>query len=262
MENKIEHIKQNGYELSFNETFSDAWATFKGVFGYGALAIVIYFAVSMIIGSILSALFGVSGLQTEMMEKATRMGNNASFSKLMDIYSAFFLSTEYISMQIVSVLTQAVIFPLLAGVIYISYKYDSKGSVDVSDVFYGYQGSNFIKLISYYLISTILVSIAFIFLVLPSIYLSVALCIGVPFILFHNQSPIEAMKSSITVINKKWGTVFLLLIVSGIVGLSGFLGCCIGVVLTMPFIYTMIYTIYKKSVGVSSKNEIESIGQS
>jgi hypothetical protein len=48
-----------------------------------------------------------------------------------------------------------------------------------------------------------------------------------------------------------------LLIVSGIASLVGFIGCCIGIFFTIPFMYSMYYAIYTSIVGIDSENELE-----
>lgn len=256
---RVEYIKQNGYSLSFGDTLNQAFDIFKGVFLFGLVFSIISFVLSSLLQTVISSLFGMDNLQLEITEIFKNSGFSAnSWNKVANLYIS---NTNTIFYYIVVLVVDCLIFPLNAGVIYISHQYATKKSVDFGDIFYGYNGKVFFKLISLYFIQTIIVSIASLFFILPGIWLSVAFTIAVPFILFNDDSAIDALKNSFSVINKNWWTVFGLLLVGGLIAISGFLACCVGIVFTIAFIYVLIYSIYKNSVGVDDEtSEIESIG--
>jgi UPF0716 family protein affecting phage T7 exclusion len=54
----------------------------------------------------------------------------------------------------------------------------------------------------------------------------------------------------------------LLFIVAGIASMVGFIGCCIGVVFTIPFTYSITYAIYSAILNTDQPDSIDSIGQS
>jgi uncharacterized membrane protein len=81
----------------------------------------------------------------------------------------------------------------------------------------------------------------------------------IPLIIFGKLSSIDAIKSSIIIVSKQPLILLGLIIVSLIAAIIGIFGFCIGMLFTMPFVYSMNYTIYKNIIGIDSANEIEEI---
>jgi ABC-type antimicrobial peptide transport system permease subunit len=48
-----------------------------------------------------------------------------------------------------------------------------------------------------------------------------------------------------------------LLVIGVIASLVGLIGCCIGIVFTIPFIYSLYYALYSEIIGFDPENEIE-----
>jgi hypothetical protein len=71
----------------------------------------------------------------------------------------------------------------------------------------------------------------------------------IPLIIFGNLKAIEAIKGSCTIVAKQFFVILGLIIVSYIMALLGLIGFCIGIFFTLPFIYSMYYSIYKDSIG-------------
>ena len=81
-----------------------------------------------------------------------------------------------------------------------------------------------------------------------------------PLIIFANQNAFEAITKSAQLIIKNPFIIFGLIIV-GIIGIFiGLIGLCIGVFFTMPFWYSLTYTIYNNIVPINEESEIEEIG--
>jgi uncharacterized membrane protein len=79
----------------------------------------------------------------------------------------------------------------------------------------------------------------------------------VPLIIFGDLKAIDAIKSSIIIVSKQPFVLLGLLIVSYIASLVGFIGCCIGIFFTIPFMYSMYYAIYTSIIGIDSENDLE-----
>jgi uncharacterized membrane protein len=94
---------------------------------------------------------------------------------------------------------------------------------------------------------------------LLALTLSFLTFLTVPLIVFGNLKAIDAIKSSIIIVLKQPLVLLGLLIVGGIASLVGFIGCGIGVLFTIPFLYSMSYVIYSAIIGIDSKSELEKI---
>jgi uncharacterized membrane protein len=77
----------------------------------------------------------------------------------------------------------------------------------------------------------------------------------IPFIIFGKLSSIDAIKSSIIIVSKQPLILLGLIIVSLIAAIIGIFGFCIGMLFTMPFVYSMNYMIYKNIIGIDSVKE-------
>ena len=77
---------------------------------------------------------------------------------------------------------------------------------------------------------------------------------------FANQNAFEAITKSAQLIFKNPFIIFGLIIV-GIIGIFiGLIGLCIGIFFTMPFWYSLTYTIYNNIIPINEESEIEEIG--
>jgi hypothetical protein len=79
----------------------------------------------------------------------------------------------------------------------------------------------------------------------------------IPLIIFGDLKAVDAIKSSAIVVSKQPLVLIGLLIVGGIASMVGFIGCCIGVFFTIPFMYSMYYAIYTAIIGIDSETELE-----
>jgi hypothetical protein len=81
-------------------------------------------------------------------------------------------------------------------------------------------------------------------------------------IIFGNLQAIEAIKGSMIVVSKQFFILMGLLIVSLLFTMLGIFGFCIGIFFTMPFIYSMYYSIYNEIIGdndTEEKSEIDTL---
>ena len=79
----------------------------------------------------------------------------------------------------------------------------------------------------------------------------------IPLIIFGNLKVAEAIKGSIIIVSKQFFILLGLIIVAVIMAILGLIGFCIGIFFTIPFIYSMYYTIYKDSIGFDEEAEAQ-----
>ncbi len=254
---RVEYIKQNGYSLSFGETLNQAFDIFKGIFLFAGVGLLI----SGIIGQVTSTVLqGIMGFTIDPNEIVQRMQTNPE--SLNQFYLDTFATPMGIAYALAIILISGMLFPIELGIIYMCHKYKKTGSVDFSDLFYAYNGNIFGRALGLYYLFAILILVGFVFFILPGIYLVVALHLAGAFLVLNNDTPSNALKNSMTVVNKNWFTVFGLMIVGFLIYIWGFLALCIGLFFTKPLSHAIIYSIYKNSVGVDDEtSEIEAIGK-
>ncbi|MFD0861720.1 hypothetical protein ACFQ1M_05845 [Sungkyunkwania multivorans] len=101
--------------------------------------------------------------------------------------------------------------------------------------------------------------LAFIQVPLSIIISVLTLCIY-PLIIFRDYDGVEAIKDSIRIGGKHFLMILLLLIVGFICSMIGLVACLIGVLFTLPFIYTMMFSIYHNIVNIEETSDIDLIG--
>jgi uncharacterized membrane protein len=79
----------------------------------------------------------------------------------------------------------------------------------------------------------------------------------IPLIIFGKLKALEALEASILIVSKQPLILLGLIVVGSIATLVGLIGCCIGIVFTLPFLNSLYYAIYSEIIGFDSQTEIE-----
>lgn len=251
------HAKNDS--LNFNSVFNQSWSLFTKSLGMGILAIVIYLIASGMVGFMIESITGFNSITQEFMEDIQGMNDpNTLIYKMQDFYM------NNLSLIVISrLLTEFILiltFPLAAGFIMVCREIDQRGYSEVKTLFIGFKPEYWGRLMVLAIVYFILSKIAIMLFILPGVYLWVAACIACPFVLFKGMSGMEALKASIHTVNQKWFSVFKILVVASLIGISGYLLCGVGRVATYPFVLVTIYMLYKNMVGFDD-DEITEIGK-
>ena len=255
---RIEEIKKNGYDLDFATVFNHAFENYKKIALYGGLMIFVFSAIiCAIIAAILIAVFGVATL-TDFLKPENLKPENFSTSFTL-IYMA------------IGVLITCLLSPFPAGLIKMAECAEKDEEFHVSTVFEFYKAPYFKELfVATLLISFLSQGISTLFeqsgIVLIGSLIAIAISfltlLTIPLIIFGNLKAVEAINSSITIVLKQPLVLLGLMAVAVIGMMVGFIGCCIGVFFTIPFLYSMYYVIYSTIIGTDSVSEIDEIGSS
>lgn len=84
---------------------------------------------------------------------------------------------------------------------------------------------------------------------LPGIYLMIALIFSVPLVMDKGLTWQEAMKTSMTMVNKHWFVIFGMVLVAGLVAMAGFLACCLPYLFTLPVSLIAMMFAYETIFG-------------
>lgn len=249
---RLAEIKEQGYELDFGTVFNNTIENYKKIAWYGGLMIFVFFTLFCLV------LFGIAIVFIGFPElKAILKPENLQLETL-PLEILFYVS-------VATVFIAAITCPFPAGLTKMAHSADKDEEFGIATMFQYYKAPYFVELI----IATTLLAIVgsamqntIAYFQIPllssviSMIISLFTFLTVPFIIFGNLKAFEAIKASILVASKQPLTLLGLIIVGSIATFIGFLGCCIGIVFTIPFLYSLYYVVYKEIIGVETPEEI------
>lgn len=252
---RIEAISANGYELDFGTVFEHAFENYKKIALYAGLMLLFFF----IALAILFMIGMVSYIGVENMEE---------FGKKLTQFSELKEKPLDIVLQINAgmLLLSGLLNPFMAGFFKMADCAEKDEEFHVSTMFTYYKSPYFANIfIAIFIISLVnmglstLIELAGLNIMgtIISLTLSFFTFLVVPLIVFGKLNAIDAIKSSIIIVSKQPLVLLGLIIVAIIASVIGVFGFCIGILFTMPFIYSMNYIIYSTIIGIDSPNEIE-----
>lgn len=242
---RIEEIKREGYQLDFANVFNLAFENYKKIALYGGSMILVFSVIIFtIIATVIILFFGIATLTTMLNPEN--------------------LKTETVSENFILIYTLAAILfsclisPFPAGLIKMAYCAERDEEFHVSTIFEYYKAPYFKELF----IATLVIS-AFssgvataldyagiqVIGVLITTSISFLTILTIPLIIFGNLTAIDAISSSFIIVLKQPLVLIGLMIIAIIGSMVGFIGCCIGIFFTLPFVYSMYYAIYSEIVG-------------
>jgi hypothetical protein len=149
---------------------------------------------------------------------------------------------------IVGAIASAIIGPALTAGFYLgARKVDITSRAEINDFFKSFD--SILQLFLFAIVSGVLVFIGFLLLLLPGIWLAVGISFGYSLIVFTENDFWESLKASVKIISKKWFHFFALFILLGILNIFGALCLLVGLLITMPVTYCVIYAAYKDIIG-------------
>jgi uncharacterized membrane protein len=211
---------------------SHAFEMYKGVFGYGVVAMIIY----LIGGVIIQTVTGFNS--ANILEEVKSSGGNfdywnaPGFSLYMGASSLFGL----------------LLAPLYVGLIYMVNKYNTKNPVEFSDLFIGYR-QNFVNILIYSFLSGLISTVAAALCFFPVIFVYPFLLIGYPILLFENASATDALSKSFNIAKENYGVFLLTGLLGALISFAGLILCGIGIILTAPFMMVVMYSTYCAFLG-------------
>jgi hypothetical protein len=244
-QDRIHEIEKNGYPLDFGIVFNHAFENYKKIAIYAGLIIFVFFVLLIIFMSVVLVAFFDSAMLLEKMKPENLQPENLSLNFIL-------------IMSGVSVLLSSLFSPITAGLIKMAYCAERDEEFHVSTMFEYYKISYFKELFSATLListfSTLLSSlIDYAQIPLVGFIISVTIILftmlTIPFIIFGKLNAIEAIRSSVMIVAKQPLILLGLLVVAFISTLVGLIGCCIGIVFTLPFMYSLYYAIYSEIIG-------------
>ena len=252
---KVEKICKEGYSLEFGTVLEKAFNNFKLIAGIGGVGMILIGIVMIAVyAGIFGAVYGFSDV----------------LKSLSSINSEVMTGTSLLYLLLFSVIMAGIMSPISAGFINMAYLADKNKEFGLGTIFSFYKSKYFKELF------TAAVVIAFFGTGLNSIFeyfgikvvgllitftISFLTFLTIPLIIFSDLKAIDAITTSAKLVLKQPLILLGLLIVTIILACLGIFGLCIGIFFTIPFIYSMYYTIYAAIIPFTEQSELDEIGQ-
>lgn len=253
---KLEEIKQYGYNLEFGEILSQSFNNYQKIVwitGAGILLVTIVF---------LGIIIGLAGVF---------VGLDAFGRDMADFQIQNFSAAGIIVALVGGIIAIALVKPFYAGILRVAHHADAKQDFDFSTLFYYYK-SEYLKEI---VLAGVLIGICSngistvlelsgipIIGSLISYFILLLTLFTTPLIIFGNLKAVEAIQGSLMLVSKNFFVILGLMILALVLAGLGIFAFCIGMLFSIPIIYSVQYMIYANAVGIDDKDELDQIGNS
>ncbi|MDR6159285.1 hypothetical protein QF023_002801 [Chryseobacterium sp. SLBN-27] len=226
-------------ERNTGSIISHAFEMYKGVFLYAIVAMILYIIGDVIVQS-------VTGYNS--------WGGFRDFSSFNDFEEGDYFKYEYWGRPgasfyyLFSYILNTLLSPLYVGLIYIANKYNTKINIDFSDLFIGYR-QNLGNILIYSLITNIILGISAALCGLPFFFVFPFFLLGYPILLFENATAMDALSKTYNIAKENYGTFLGTSLLGLLISVAGLVLCCIGIIVTAPFIIVVMYSAYCAYLG-------------
>jgi len=138
--------------------------------------------------------------------------------------------------------------PVITGYYIVANLVKKGKSVELADFFMSFD--KFVPLLILHLLMILVITLGMILLIIPGVYFAVSYIFAHFFVWFYDVDPSEAVRLSRKMVSGNFGQVFLLCLVLGGINLLGALAFGIGLLLTLPFTYCVLYAAFDDIIGI------------
>jgi len=142
---------------------------------------------------------------------------------------------------------------LFSGYYLAAHKIETTGTVKLEDFFKSFDF--FLPLFLAGLVGGILVAFGFVLLIIPGLWLAVALSFSYQLIVFEGMDFWESIETSVKIVNKRWFNFLLLWLIMLGINILGAIPLGLGLLITFPYTALVFYSCYKHVVGLQAKRE-------
>lgn len=245
---KLAEIKNNGFVIAPFQVMGEAFTYYKKTFFMVISTVILMVAAASILGSfILSNILEIDPastpeqIQLQILEFTNQL--------LTPPYFYYYLAVFAVVNALSSI--------LIAGY----YKINAEVHLGLSPK-YGSVFKYFISIKGLYIfITQLLISIVFILITIPlksqnlemvsmaiNWLINTLTIFAIPLIIFGKMKPLNALKTSIMVVNKQPIPIILTVILNYFFLMSGLLFFFVGVLVVLPFLFSVYFTLYKQVI--------------
>jgi hypothetical protein len=139
--------------------------------------------------------------------------------------------------------------PLHGGVAFVGIRASSGRRVELNDFFEGFAKDLWLRLVLAHLLLAVLVTLAFVALILPGLYLSMAAMYTPYLVIDRGEDPWSALKISVNGVNAQLGAHIAVFAVLAALNFVGALCCGAGLLVTIPLTATALGVCYGRVFG-------------
>ncbi len=138
--------------------------------------------------------------------------------------------------------------PIIVGYYIVSNLISRDRIVELPDFFKSFD--KFVPLLILNLLMVLVIVLGLIILFIPGIYFAVSYIFAHFFVWFYELDPTEAIRLSRKTVSGNFGHIFLLCLALAGINLLGILAFGVGVLLTVPFSYCVVYAAFDDIIGI------------
>ncbi len=255
-------MKNSSYKSSFNhraynfsDIFEKALELYKKIFANAGLAFLLYGIIQgLVSSSIQLAFYGFSmftqdavGLDLSNISLELQLGASLSNAVLAGLTTPMIASIYLMCKYYYENQRQ----PPLNVFEYYNPPYFKK------IFFYGFSFTFFLELL---LILTRLLNLEYLGIAL-AILISFFTILMVPILVLKNLSILDSLALCFKMTTHQPFTLLLLIVVSALFAIVGFVGFCIGIIFTIPMFYIVMFCVYEHQFPIKTAHEIDEIGR-
>jgi len=140
--------------------------------------------------------------------------------------------------------------PAMASYFHLAHLASKGQQIEISDFFRGFDRAG--SLIKLSLIIFLVVFLGLLVLILPGIYLAVSYVFSHLFVWFYDKDPSEAIRLSRLTVSGNFGQILLLFLILAGINLLGIMALGVGILLTMPFSFCVVYAAFDDIIGITN----------
>ena len=253
----IEKTIKEGYKIDIGDIFNKSFEIYKKSLGVTAVGILI-----IAIGVIALALIFLLGF----------LGINFSDFDPVSLSSTVQTESYFLGVSLLGLVVQAIYAPATAGFIEVAKNVKENKDNSLSTIFSYYKSKHLMNLVLFGILVAILNGligylIQFVIFMPWLAYVTnaiIATCtiFMIPLIIYKDCSVGQAIDYGLRLSFKNFFILLLAVIVLYICSYLGVLGCGIGIIFTIPFLYAGTFCIYDEALGKEEISEIDQIGTS
>lgn len=138
--------------------------------------------------------------------------------------------------------------PVVAGYYIVAQMISLDKRVEISDFFRSFD--KFVPLMLVNLLVTLVVFAGIILFIIPGIYFAISYIFAHLFVWFYDVDPSEAIRLSRKTVSGNFSQILLLFLVLAGINILGGLAFGVGLLLTLPFTYCVIYAAFDDIIGI------------
>jgi uncharacterized membrane protein len=140
--------------------------------------------------------------------------------------------------------------PVMASYFHLAHLAHRGQQIDISDFFRGFDKAGSLILLS--LLIFLIVMLGLIMLIIPGIYFAVSYVFSHLFVWFYDKEPTEAIRLSKLAVSGNFRQILLLFLILAGINLLGLMALGVGILLTMPFSFCVVYAAFDDIIGISN----------